>query len=152
LSRDRGLGTCRGEAALYSWICQIYRNALADCYRHNDRGTGRAELLEDQPNARAMLESLAAPPTAKPESSILRNQLYRIVETARPQGRDHGIAPDASARRRERMRLLWVGTAAALVLAVSLMMRWTPPVTQQEELARVARALAWRGTSTCRTQ
>ena len=74
------LDSYRGEAALYSWFCQICRNALTDHYRRNDRSTGRLVLLEDQPNARAILESLAAPSTAEPESGVLREQLHRIVE------------------------------------------------------------------------
>ena len=54
------LDSYRGEAALYTWFCQICRNVLTDHFRSK----GRAEsvmLLEDQPNARAILESLAAP-------------------------------------------------------------------------------------------
>jgi len=45
-----------------------------------------------------------------------------------------------TARHRERTWYLWAGAAAVLVFAVALMARWTPPVAQQEELARVARA------------
>ena len=37
-------------------------------------------LLEDLPNARAVLESLAAPVSDEPESGVLRAQLHRIVE------------------------------------------------------------------------
>src|SRR5262245_5164484 len=45
-----------------------------------------------------------------------------------------------TAKHRERMWFLWAGAAAVLVFAVALMARWTPPVAQQAELARVARA------------
>ena len=51
----------RGEAALYTWFCQICRNVLADHFRRKGRGAERVVLLEDQPNARAILESLTAP-------------------------------------------------------------------------------------------
>jgi len=37
-------------------------------------------LLEDQPNARAILESLAAPAAEEPEAGTLREQVQRIVE------------------------------------------------------------------------
>jgi len=74
------LDTYRGEAALYTWFCQILRNAIADHYRRNDRSAGRMVLLEDQPNARAILESLAAPAADEPEAGVLRQQLHRIVE------------------------------------------------------------------------
>lgn len=74
------LDTYRGEAALYTWFCQICRNAIADHYRRNAPGAGRVVLLEDQPDARAILESLAAPAADEPESAVMREQLHRIVE------------------------------------------------------------------------
>ena len=73
------LDTYRGEAALYTWFCQICRNAIADHYRRNGRNTARVVLLEDQPNARAILESLAAPASDEPETGAQREQLSRIV-------------------------------------------------------------------------
>jgi RNA polymerase sigma-70 factor (ECF subfamily) len=73
------LDTYRGEAALYTWFCQICRNALADHYRRRG-GAGRVVLLEDQPNARAILESLAAPASDEPEVGAQREQAHRIVE------------------------------------------------------------------------
>ena len=74
------LDTYRGEAALYTWFCQICRNVLADHFRRSSRSGGRVVLLEDLPNARAVLESLAAPVSDEPESGALRAQLHRIVE------------------------------------------------------------------------
>jgi RNA polymerase sigma-70 factor (ECF subfamily) len=74
------LDTYRGEAALYTWFCQICRNVLADHFRRNSRGTSRVMLLEDLPNARAVLESLAAPASDEPEVGTLRAQVHRIVE------------------------------------------------------------------------
>ena len=53
----------------------------------------------------------------------------------------HDAFRHRSARQQERTWLLWAGAAAMLVLAFALIVRWTPPVTQQEELARVARAV-----------
>jgi len=74
------LDTYRGEAALYTWFCQICRNVLADQYRRNDRLAGRVVLLEDRPDARAILESLAASAADEPETGALREQVHRIVE------------------------------------------------------------------------
>ena len=74
------LDTYRGEAALYTWFCQICRNAIADHFRRNPAGgSARVVLLEDQPNARAILESLAAPAADEPETGAVREQLHRIV-------------------------------------------------------------------------
>ncbi len=74
------LDTYRGEAALYTWFCQICRNVLADHFRRHDRIGGRVVLLEDLPNARAVLESLAAPASDGPEAGAQHAQLHRIVE------------------------------------------------------------------------
>jgi RNA polymerase sigma-70 factor (ECF subfamily) len=73
------LDTYRGEAALYTWFCQICRNVVADHHRRNGRGVGRVVLLEDLPNARAILESLAGPAADEPEAGVQREQVHRIV-------------------------------------------------------------------------
>ena len=74
------LDTYRGEAALYTWFCQICRNAVADHYRRNSRIASRVVLLEDQPDARAILESFAAPEADEPETGAMREQVHRLVE------------------------------------------------------------------------
>ncbi len=74
------LDSYRGEAALYTWFCQICRNVIADHFRTSGRRSERVVLLEDQPNARAILESLAAPEGDEPETGVWREQVHRIVE------------------------------------------------------------------------
>jgi RNA polymerase sigma-70 factor, ECF subfamily len=74
------LDTYRGEAALYTWFCQICRNAVADHYRRTSRSASRVVLLEDQPDARAILESFAAPEADEPEAGAMREQVHRLVE------------------------------------------------------------------------
>jgi RNA polymerase sigma-70 factor (ECF subfamily) len=74
------LDSYRGEAALYTWFCQICRNVLADHFRKKGRSAERVTLLEDQPNARAILESLTASVGDEPETGVWREQLHRIVE------------------------------------------------------------------------
>ncbi len=70
----------RGEAALYTWFCQICRNVLADHFRSRGRGANRVVLLEDLPGAREILESLTAPVADEPETGAWHAQLHRIVE------------------------------------------------------------------------
>jgi RNA polymerase sigma-70 factor (ECF subfamily) len=74
------LDTYRGEAALYTWFCQICRNAVADHFRRSGGRSGQVVLLEDQPDARAILESLAAPVADQPDALAWRAQVCRIVE------------------------------------------------------------------------
>lgn len=73
------LESYRGEAALYTWFCQICRNVIADHYRGTGRGAAHVVLLEDQPNARAILESLTAPAADEPEAGAWRAQVHRLV-------------------------------------------------------------------------
>ncbi|MGQ0384381.1 MAG: RNA polymerase sigma factor [Gammaproteobacteria bacterium] len=70
----------RGEAALYTWFCQICRNVVADHFRRKGQGAPRVVLLEDQPNARAILEALTAPAADEPETGAWHAQVRRIVE------------------------------------------------------------------------
>ncbi len=70
----------RGEAALYTWFCQICRNVITDHYRKQQRGAERVVLLEDQPNVRAILEALAAPVDDEPDTGVWRQQVHRVVE------------------------------------------------------------------------
>ncbi len=74
------LDSYRGEAALYTWFCQICRNEVTDHFRRKGRTALRVTLLEDQPNARAILESLAGPAGDEPETGVWREQLHRLVE------------------------------------------------------------------------
>lgn len=74
------LDSYRGEAALYTWFCQICRNAIADHYRRRQRGSERFVLLEDQPDVRAILEALAAPADDEPDTGVWRQQIHRVVE------------------------------------------------------------------------
>jgi len=74
------LDTYRGEAALYTWFCQICRNVVADHYRRDSHGGSRVVLLEDQPDARAILESFTAPEADEPETGAMREQVHRLVE------------------------------------------------------------------------
>jgi RNA polymerase sigma-70 factor (ECF subfamily) len=70
----------RGEAALYTWFCQICRNVLADHFRRRGAGAPRVVLLEDQPNVRAILEALTAPAGDEPETGAWHAQVHRLVE------------------------------------------------------------------------
>ena len=74
------LDSYRGEAALYTWFCQICRNAIADHYRRRQTGSERFVLLEDQPDVRAILEALAAPTDDEPDTGAWRQQVHRVVE------------------------------------------------------------------------
>ncbi len=56
----RGLATYRGEAALFSWMCQICRNEISNYFHRYGRKEEKMVSLDDDPNLRAALESLGS--------------------------------------------------------------------------------------------
>jgi RNA polymerase sigma-70 factor (ECF subfamily) len=74
------LDSYRGEAALYTWFCQVCRNVLIDYRRANARKARTVVLLEDQPNVRAILEALAAPAADQPDLHAWQQDVRRLVQ------------------------------------------------------------------------
>jgi RNA polymerase sigma-70 factor (ECF subfamily) len=74
------LDTYRGEAALYTWFCQVCRNTLTDYLRAMNRQARAVVLLEDLPNVRAMLEAFAAPASEQPELRAWQQDIRRLVQ------------------------------------------------------------------------
>jgi RNA polymerase sigma-70 factor (ECF subfamily) len=70
----------RGEAALYTWLFQICRNTLNDYFRFTSRERRLITPLEDLPQVRAVLETLAAPESTTPETGAWRTELGRFVQ------------------------------------------------------------------------
>ncbi|MCC7462799.1 MAG: sigma-70 family RNA polymerase sigma factor [Gammaproteobacteria bacterium] len=76
------LHTYRGEAALYTWFCQICRNELVDYCRVRAREPASIGLVEDEPAIRAVLESLQAAPGEQPETGAWQRDVQRLVQVA----------------------------------------------------------------------
>lgn len=71
----RHLATFRGEAALFSWLCQICRRQIVDHLRAHQRHADNVVLIEDSPEMRAALESIEGPASADPQHA------YGVAET-----------------------------------------------------------------------
>jgi RNA polymerase sigma-70 factor (ECF subfamily) len=71
----------RGEAALYTWVCQICRNVLIDHCRATSRDAGRVVLIEDQPAVRAVLNAMTGPAADEPEALACRAELGRLIQS-----------------------------------------------------------------------
>ena len=54
----RNLATYRGEASLFTWLCQICRNEMSNWYQKHGRKDEVSVSLDDDPSIRAALESL----------------------------------------------------------------------------------------------
>jgi len=74
------LDTYRGEAALYTWFCQICRNTLIDYCRVTRRDARAVTLIEDEPNVRAIIETFAAPSVTRPDVAAWQRDVRRLVE------------------------------------------------------------------------
>ena len=70
------LGSWRGEAPLFSWMCGFCRFEIGAVWKEQQR-----ELPEDEPNVRAVLDSLVAL-DASPERDLERKELGRAVRMA----------------------------------------------------------------------
>jgi RNA polymerase sigma-70 factor (ECF subfamily) len=75
----RGLGDWRGDATLFTWLCQICRRQIADHVRSQRRHDSKIVLIDDSDEVRAALESIEAPPADDPLLGADRAELRRLV-------------------------------------------------------------------------
>jgi RNA polymerase sigma-70 factor (ECF subfamily) len=78
----RKLGSYRGEAAFFTWLCTICRNEIADHHERVGRERKHVVLTEDAPDIRAAVEAIAAPDTDNPESNFRRLETVRLIQVA----------------------------------------------------------------------
>jgi len=69
----------KGEAALFTWLCQICRNTIVDSFRAKDHPKGVTVPFEDSDEIRGALESLSALSLDDPQQSMLGEQICRLV-------------------------------------------------------------------------
>jgi RNA polymerase sigma-70 factor (ECF subfamily) len=72
------LGTYRGEAALFTWLCTFCRHGISAFYGQQ-RGVETA-LIEETPEIRAALESILAPHRIAPDERFRQRELARLVQ------------------------------------------------------------------------
>lgn len=73
------LGTFRGEAALFTWLCTFCRHEISAFYRRTGRDQAVVTLAEDDPEVAAALESLSAVSDTGPEAALRRDETARLV-------------------------------------------------------------------------
>ncbi len=74
------LETYRGEAALYTWFCQICNNLIMDYYRHRTQETRRVVSIDDSPEVQAILAALTDPQGESGEAELVRRDVTRLVQ------------------------------------------------------------------------
>ncbi len=72
----------RGEAALFTWLCTICRNEIADWTRKNARYREFIVLTEDYPDIRAAVDSFNTPPDDDPQRRYQRHEAARLIQVA----------------------------------------------------------------------
>lgn len=76
------LHTYRAEAQLFTWLCAICRNVSSDWCASQGRIREHIVLLEDYPEIRAAVDSIAAPEQDDPERNFQRTQAARLIQVA----------------------------------------------------------------------
>lgn len=77
----RSLEGFRGEAALFSWVCQIGRHQISDYLRAKKRYANRVVPIDDSPDLIAALESIAAPESDEPQQRYGHDETRRLVQS-----------------------------------------------------------------------
>ena len=76
------LDTYRGEAQLFTWLCTFCRHEISAFHRKFRRFPQPVTLIEENPEIRAALDSLAVLADDDPESVARRNEISRLVRVA----------------------------------------------------------------------
>lgn len=77
----RNLAGYRGQAALFSWLCQICRRQIVDYLRANRRHSENIVLIDDSPELRAALEAVEGPGSDDPLQGYGSSQTRRLVQS-----------------------------------------------------------------------
>ncbi len=80
----RKLSAWRGEASLFTWLCQICRHEIADHVRSQQRRSSKVVLIDDSEEVRAALENIEAPasddPLRRADSAELKRLVHAVLD------------------------------------------------------------------------
>jgi RNA polymerase sigma-70 factor (ECF subfamily) len=77
----RNPASYRGEAALFSWLCQICRRQIVDYLRENRRHSANVVLFDGSTELRAALDAMEAPATSDPMEGYGSAQTRQLVQS-----------------------------------------------------------------------
>lgn len=81
LKAIRNLESYRGEASLFTWICQICRRQIVDHLRTHRRHAGPLVMIDDSPELRAVFESIKAPEEMAPDHRYGRAETGHLIRS-----------------------------------------------------------------------
>jgi RNA polymerase sigma-70 factor (ECF subfamily) len=76
----RNMDKYRGDAALFSWLCQICRHGIVDHLRAHKRHSERVVLVDDSPELLAAMEAVQAPPSDDPVHCYGTSETRRLIQ------------------------------------------------------------------------
>jgi RNA polymerase sigma-70 factor (ECF subfamily) len=77
----RHLSAYRGEASLFTWLCQIARREVADYWERQGREAKRQISYDQDDSLRQVLESMAFDPAMSPEVQSEQRDLQLLVQS-----------------------------------------------------------------------
>ncbi len=77
----RMLAGYRGEAALFTWLCQICRRQIVDYVRANRRHARNVVQFDDSAELRAVLEAVEAPATDEPAHGHTAAEIRLLIQS-----------------------------------------------------------------------
>ncbi|MEZ5562155.1 MAG: RNA polymerase sigma factor [Gammaproteobacteria bacterium] len=77
----RKLADFRGDASLFTWVCQICRHEVVDWLRAQRRHADKIVLMEDSPELKAAVESIAAPGMEEPGARYSQAETRRLIRS-----------------------------------------------------------------------
>lgn len=77
----RNLREFRGDAALFTWLCQICRREIIDSLRAQQRHNEKIVMIEDSPELRAVFAAVEAPPEYSPSAVLDRAETARLIRS-----------------------------------------------------------------------
>ncbi|HYM33903.1 MAG TPA: sigma-70 family RNA polymerase sigma factor [Steroidobacteraceae bacterium] len=75
----RKIRSFRGEAALFTWLCQICRSQLSEYFERHGKDFKRFVPIEDDPEIQSILDAMSAP-NSDPAEVSRRNEVLRFVQ------------------------------------------------------------------------
>lgn len=72
----------RGDAGLFTWLCQMARNEAIDHWRRRQRRANLEVSIDDDESATAAIENLADDDALRPDEALSREQLLAEVQQA----------------------------------------------------------------------
>jgi RNA polymerase sigma-70 factor, ECF subfamily len=77
----RKMGSYRGEASLFTWLCQIARHQLADHWEQANRDQQRHVSIDQDATVRHALESLEVTTDPSPDSEREQSELRLLIQS-----------------------------------------------------------------------